>query len=163
MTQAVELLDVERRIALFAQAITGSAYEVRASETFTGDEVIVRHDRAMLSSKALFLPSRIATNADRQINRRVYRLLSLHQLGYREFGTFEFRLPIAAEHSLTLANRIGATDSIRDSDLDVFYGRFEVPATRARVVPAHRSLPHRLSDVGRLSGHSRRSPTRDRD
>ena len=133
MTQAVELLDVERRIALFAQAITGSAYEVRASETFTGDEVIVRHDRAMLSSKALFLPSRIATNADRQINRRVYRLLSLHQLGYREFGTFEFRLPIAAEHSLTLANRIGATDSIRDSDLDVFYGRFEVPAL-ARVL-----------------------------
>ncbi len=128
MTQAVELLDIERRIALFAQAITGSAYEVRASETFTGDEVIVRHDRAMLSSKALFLPARIATNAVHQINRRVYRLLSLHQLGYREFGTFEFRLPIAAEHSLTLANRIGTTDSIRDSDLDVFYTRFEVPA-----------------------------------
>jgi len=33
VTQAVELLDLERRIALFAQAITGSAYEVRASET----------------------------------------------------------------------------------------------------------------------------------
>ena len=62
-TRVVELLDVERRIALFAQAITGSAYEVRSSETFTGDEVIVRHDRAMLSSKALYLPPRIATNA----------------------------------------------------------------------------------------------------
>ena len=124
MTQAVELLDVERRIALFAQAITGSAYEVRAAETFTGDEVIVRHDHAMLSSKALFLPASIATNADRQMNRRMYRLLSLHQLGYREFGTFEFRLAIAAGHSPTLrtvsvrrtpsANPI-STSSTRDS------------------------------------------------
>ena len=141
-THAVELLDVERRLALFAQAITGSAYEVRASETFTGDEVIVRHDRAMLSSKALFLPQQIATSVDRQINRRVYRLLALHQLGYREFGTFEFRLAAAAESLADpCADRIGAIDSIRDSDLDVFYGRFAVPPlARAlfQLVEAHR-------------------------
>ncbi len=140
-TRAVELLDVERRIALFAQAITGSAYEVRSSETFTGDEVIVRHDRAMLSSKALYLPPRIATNADRQINRRVYRLLSLHQLGYREFGTFEFRLATAADSSPLLAGRIGAAELVRESDLDAFYGHFAVPAlARAlfQTIEAHR-------------------------
>ena len=49
---AIELLDVERRLALFAQAITGNAYEVRASDTFSGEAVGVRADRAALSSKA---------------------------------------------------------------------------------------------------------------
>ena len=140
-SRAVELLDVERRIALFAQAITGSAYEVRAAETFTGDEVVVRQDRAMLSSKALYLPSIISSSADRQINRRTYRLLSLHQLGYREFGTFEFRLAAAAGHSAILGNRIGDPGVVRESDLDVFYARFPVPALAQglfRVIEAHR-------------------------
>ena len=140
-SRAVDLLDVERRIALFAHAITGSAYEVRAAETFTGDEVAVRHDRAMLSSKALYLPASISTHADHHINRRAYRLLSLHQLGYREFGTFEFRLADAARYSPALSDRIGEYGVVRESDLDVFYGCFPVPAlTRVlfRIVEAHR-------------------------
>ena len=162
-TRVVELLDVERRLALFAQAITGSAYEVRSTETFTGDEVIVRHDRAMLSAKALFLPQQIATNVDRQTNRRVYRLLALHQLGYREFGTFEFRLVTAAAHSPLLAHRIGAIESVRDSDLEVFYGRFAVPPL-ARVlfqlVEAHRVDCRMLAAYPGVRGdHQRESAT----
>ena len=138
---SVELLDVERRIALFAQAITGAPYEVRAAETFAGDESIGRHDRAMLSSKALYLPASIATHTEAQINRRTFRLLSLHQLGYREFGTFTFRLASAAEHSPTLSARIGKPGIVRESDLEAFYERFEMPALARvlfRLIEAHR-------------------------
>jgi nitric oxide reductase NorD protein len=141
VTGSLELLDIERRIALFAQAITGAAYEVRATETFTGDDIVVRQDRAMLSSKALYLPAAITTSDDRQTNRRTYRLLSLHQLGYREFGTFEFRLPIAAERCATLADRIGVVEPVRESDFDAFFARFEVPVLAQalfRVIEAHR-------------------------
>lgn len=140
-SSVVELLDVERRIALFAQAITGSAYEVRAAETFTGEAVVVRHDQAMLSSKALYLPSSISASSEAQTNRRTYRLLSLHQLGYREFGTFEFRLADAARHSARLNDLIGDPGPVRESDLDAFYFLFPVPAlTRVlfRIVEAHR-------------------------
>jgi nitric oxide reductase NorD protein len=140
-SSAVELLDVERRIALFAQAITGSAYEVRAAETFTGEAVVVRQDQAMLSSKALYLPASISAGTDRQTNRRSYRLLALHQLGYREFGTFKFRLADAARRSPTLSRVIGDPGNVRESDLDVFYLRFPVaPLTRVlfRIVEAHR-------------------------
>ncbi len=137
----VELLDVERRIALFAQAITGAAYEVRAAETFAGDQAIARHDRAMLSSMALYLPSSIAAHADAQLNRRTFRLLSLHQLGYREFGTFAFRLATAAERSPILSARIGIPAIVRESDLDAFYERFAMPALARvlfRLIEAHR-------------------------
>lgn len=140
-SSVVELLDVERRIALFAQAITGSAYEVRAAETFTGEAVVVRQDQAMLSSKALYLPSSISASSEAQTNRRTYRLLSLHQLGYREFGTFEFRLADAARYSAGLHDLIGDPGVMRESDLDAFYIRFAVPAlTRVlfRIVEAHR-------------------------
>jgi len=129
-SEAVELLDIERRIALFAQAISGSAYEVHALEAFTGTGVVDRHAGAMLSSKALYLPSRIATNADRQTNRREYRLLSLHQLGYREFGTFDFRIAVAIERSPPLARRAApaaAAQLVRESDFEAFYSLFPVP------------------------------------
>ncbi len=162
-SNVVELLDVERRLALFAQAITGAAYEVRSSDTFTGDEVVVRHDQAMLSSKALFLPQKIATSVDRQINRRVYRLLALHQLGYREFGTFEFRLTTAAENSVALASRIGAIELIRESDLEIFYGRFSVPPlARAlfQLVEAHRIDCRMLAAYPGIRGdHERETAT----
>src|SRR5262249_47389338 len=140
---AVELLDVERRIALFAQAITGNAYEVRASDTHSGEAIGMRADRAALSSKALFLPARIDGGAGGIRNRRAYRLLALHQLGYREFGTFEFRLAAALERSAAL-RALAPNDPaapIRDSDYDAFYRCFALPSlARAlfRLIEAHR-------------------------
>jgi hypothetical protein len=79
----VELLDVERRIALFAQAITGSPYEVRSVATFTGSGAVIPRDGAILDSRALYLPERIASYEGATANTRRYRLLSLHQLGYQ--------------------------------------------------------------------------------
>ena len=106
--QPSDLLDVERRIALFAQAITGTAYEVRAADTFAGDEVVVRHGPSDAELEiAVFAGEHRTSLTMRQSNRRAYRLLSLHQLGYREFGTFEFRLADAAQHSATCPSRIG--------------------------------------------------------
>ncbi len=147
--QAIDLLDVERRLALFAQAITGSAYEVRASESFTGTGTIARDDPgavpraavAMLSSKALYLPARIATHADAQFNRRGYRLLALHQLGYREFGTFDFRIATAIERSPTLGARSASGELVRNSDFDAFYALFTHPPLAHllfRLLEAHR-------------------------
>jgi hypothetical protein len=140
---AVDLLDVERRLALFAQAITGSAYEVRATDTFSGEAIGVRPDRAALSSKALFLPARIDSDEHPIGNRHIYRLLALHQLGYREFGTFEFRLATALERSAALRAIAPAelVAPIRDSDYDAFYRCFPLPSlARAlfQLTEAHR-------------------------
>jgi nitric oxide reductase NorD protein len=142
---AVELLDVERRVALFAQAITGHAYEVRASETFAGEAVGVRADRAALSSKALFLPARVERDADAAGNRRIYRLLALHQLGYREFGTFEFRLATAFERCAALraftATAIAPPVPTRESDFDALYRCFALPSLARALfvlIEAHR-------------------------
>ncbi len=137
---AVDLLDVERRIALFAQAITGSAYEVRAADSFAGAGAMAR-DSAMLSSKALFLPSQLASHTEAQLNRRGYRLLALHQLGYREFGTFDFRIAVAIQRSPALRDRGVVPEVVRHSDLDAFYLHFAYPPLAQllfRLVEAHR-------------------------
>ena len=162
MTGSLELLDIERRIALFAQAITGAAYEVRATETFTGDDIVVRQDRAMLSSKALYLPAAIAASDDRQTNRRTYRLLSLHQLGYREFGTFEFRLPIAAERCATLADRIGARRARARIRFRCVLRTLRGTGAGAGIVPSDRSTSHRPADARSLSRRARGSSARSR-
>ena len=142
---AGELVDVERRLALFAQAISGHAYEVRASDTFSGESVGVRADRAALSSKALFLPARIGRDANVAGNRRSYRLLALHQLSYREFGTFEFRLAAAFERSGTLRRFADASSAqavlTRESDFDALYRCFALPSlarTLFALIEAHR-------------------------
>ena len=142
---AVELLDVERRLALFAQAISGHAYEVRASDTFSGESIGVRADRAALSSKALFLPARIERDANAAGNRRSYRLLALHQLGYREFGTFEFRLAAAFERcgALRAIADVASAQAVltRESDFDAFYRCFGLPSlarTLFALIEAHR-------------------------
>jgi hypothetical protein len=142
-SSTVELLDVERRIALFAQAITGAPYEVRAAETFTGNGVLMRSDAAMLDSRALYLPASIGAHPRAAMNARTYRLLSLHQLGYREFGTFDFRLAAALIRVPLLQQRAAPAPAppLRESDLDAFYGHFAAPALVRllfRLFEAHR-------------------------
>jgi nitric oxide reductase NorD protein len=115
-----ELLAIERRLALFAQAITGEPYEIRSNDSFSGHAMELRGATAMLDAHALYLPERIdAASAERR-----YRLLSLHQLGYREFGTFRFRLA-------QLQERVGApvpNALLRDSDFDAFFAQFPAPS-----------------------------------
>jgi hypothetical protein len=122
----VELLDVERGLALFAQAITGAGYEVRPTDTFDGDGVVARRDAAMLSANVLYLPAQVATHTGRRMNRRAYRLFALHQLGYREFGTFAFRIVDAVQRSPALRARAPNVVPPRESDLDALYACFEL-------------------------------------
>ncbi len=134
-----DLLDVERRIALFAQAITGAPYEIRSARSFTGSAVVLDADGAMLDSRALYLPDSI--DDARTPGARIYRLLSLHQLGYREFGTFDFRIDAARERSADLRRQPAPGAPLRESDLDAFYRHFAAPALARvlfRLLEAHR-------------------------
>src|SRR4029077_8827904 len=79
------------------------------------------------------------------------------------FGTFEFRLAAAADRSPLLAYRIGTIEPLRDSDLDVFYGRFAVPPlARAlfQLVEAHRIDCRMLAAYPGIRGdHEREAAT----
>jgi nitric oxide reductase NorD protein len=119
-----ELLAIERRLALFAQAITGQPYEVRPAESFTGHALSLRGDDAMLDAHALYLPARI----DAAAAARRYRLLSLHQLGYREFGTFRFRLATLRERSAALQALPAPPAPLRESDFDALFAQFAAPS-----------------------------------
>jgi len=95
----VELVDLAPSLALFARGITGRDYEVKSTDEFTG-KVPQTSNGPLHHARAVYLPPSYAAFTDPSHNRGAFRVMALHQLGYREFGTFSFDMAVAAQ-SLT--------------------------------------------------------------
>ena len=118
----VDLADVERPLALFAQGIAGRYCHLKI-----GDEDAA--DRG-----GVYLPAAIDTFEDEALNEAMYRLRVLVQLGFGEFGTFAFDIHRARAIIPELAAR--PLPSVhRESDLTIFFNHFDAP-------PVARSLFH---------------------
>ena len=118
----VDLADVERPLALFAQGIAGRYCHLKV-----GDEDAA--DRG-----GVHLPAAIDLFEDEALNSAIYRLRVLVQLGFREFGTFAFDIHHARARIPALASR-PLPSAHRESDLTVFFNHFDTP-------PVARSLFH---------------------
>ena len=110
----VDLADVERPLALFAQGIAGRYCQIKV-----GDEDVA--DRG-----GVYLPASIDLFEDEALNAAVYRLRVLVQLGFREFGTFAFDIHRARAIMPALAARL-MPPVHRESDLTVFFNHFDAP------------------------------------
>ena len=118
----VDLVDIERPLALFAEGIAGRHCHLKVGEEDAADR------------SGVYLPGSIDLFEDEALNAAIYRLRVLVQLGFREFGTYAFdigrarsRIPALAERPLPAVHR--------ESDLTVFFDHFEAP-------PVARSLFH---------------------
>ncbi len=118
----VDLADVERPLALFAQGIAGRYCHLKM-----GDEDVA--DRS-----GVYLPASIDIFEDEALNGAMYRLRVLVQLGFGEFGTFAFDIHRARDRIPALAAR-SLPPVHRESDLTVFFNHFAAP-------PVARSLFH---------------------
>src|SRR4029434_716520 len=76
----------------------------------------------------LYLPSEVATFATRAHNHGAYRLMALHQLGYREFGTFALTVDAARRRVRALGARPEPDAAPRESDLSLLFRHFAWPA-----------------------------------
>jgi len=144
---AVALTTVERRLALFANGITGEHHEIRTY----GDEEA--------GADAIQLPESFAAFDDVTANLGAYRCMTLHQLGYREFGTYRFRIAEARARCRELAVRDPGEPSPRLSDYDQFYAHFGVPEAAARIfeiVEGHRIDCAMLARYPGIAAHYRR-------
>ncbi|MDE0226726.1 MAG: hypothetical protein OXP28_16580 [Gammaproteobacteria bacterium] len=131
----VDLADVERPLALFAEGIAGRYCHLRVGDEDATD------------GSGVYLPASIDIFEDEALNAAVYRLRVLVQLGFREFGTFAFdihraraRIPALAARRLPLVHR--------ESDLTVFFDHFDRPAVA-------RSLFHVIEST-RVEAHTLR-------
>ncbi len=117
------LIDIERPLALFAEGIAGHYCHLKV-----GDEEVA--DR-----NGVYLPESIELFEDDEANAAVFRLRVLVQLGFHEFGTFEFDIDEARARIPELAAR-ERPESHRESDLTVFFNHFDAPALARRLFQA---------------------------
>ncbi|MYE12256.1 MAG: hypothetical protein F4X99_11505 [Gammaproteobacteria bacterium] len=115
-----QLVDIERPLALFAEGIAGHYCHLKIGEEEVADRTSV------------YLPESIELFEDDEANAAVFRLRVLVQLGFHEFGTFEFDIDVARERIPELAAR-ERPESHRESDLTVFFNHFEAPALARRL------------------------------
>ncbi len=114
------LVDIERPLALFAEGIAGHYCHLKI-----GDEDVA--DR-----NSVYLPESIDLFEEEVWNAGAYRLQVLVQLGFHEFGTFDFDTDEARDRIPGLAAR-ERPEAHRESDLTVFFNHFEAPALARRL------------------------------
>ena len=137
----VDLADVERPLALFAEGIAGRYCHLKV-----GDEDAA--DRG-----GVYLPATIDLFEDEALNSAIYRLRVLVQLGFREFGTFAFDIHRARARIPALAAR-PLPSAHRESDLTVFFNHFDTPACGPNAVPRDRVGPGRGADLAQVPGRA---------
>ncbi|MCB1684636.1 MAG: VWA domain-containing protein [Pseudomonadales bacterium] len=112
----IELADVESRLALFTEGIAGRYYHIKATEEFAGRHFHLAPDRAAQTLDTIYLPSTLET-----VGSTGFRLLTLEQLGQREFGTFRFQIDEARRRIPALAAWPLPTTGTRQSDFTLLY------------------------------------------
>ena len=162
MTATVRLVDVERRLAIFAAGITGRHHDIEPLPADDAGEAV----EVGRSPKpdAVFVPSEFGAFADRQQNLGAYRVMTLHQLGYREFGTYAFRIDRARARSAALAAHAAPKTSARDSDFVACFGHFAWPALARSVfemLEAHRIDRRMLAAYPGIAPHHLRLARRE--
>ncbi|MDE0036117.1 MAG: hypothetical protein OXU77_00990 [Gammaproteobacteria bacterium] len=130
-------------VALFAEGIAGRPVHIKSLVEFAGDPVLTAGDGigANHDGDAVYLPEQIEHFSDEGLNGALYRLATLDELGFREFGTYRFDIETARRRVPWLAANPFATPLLRHSDLTVFFHSFARPSiARAlfRVIEAAR-------------------------
>ena len=130
-------------VALFAEGIAGRPVHIKSLVEFAGDPVLTAGDGigANHDGDAVYLPEQIEHFSDEGLNGALYRLATLDELGFREFGTYRFDIETARRRVPWLAANPSATPLLRHSDLTVFFHSFARPSiARAlfRVIEAAR-------------------------
>ncbi len=128
-------------LALFAEGIAGRPIHIKSLDecppvvadsgdlgVTTGDGIGARHD-----GKAVYLPERIEHFPDDALNAALFRLATLDELGFREFGTYAFAIDEARRRLPRLAPDPPQAQIPRESDLGTFFHTFASP-TLARAL-----------------------------
>jgi hypothetical protein len=167
----VGFAELQRVLALFAQGLAGRPLHLKP---FATHPAAGRSGRIHTDGTSIHLPESIADFADRAHNRGAYRVVVLHQIGYLQFGTFDFSLARAARlMSLPAGRPAEAVTAYRVlrliparqlSDLERFFDLGARPALLRRVFVTledlrvdtllRRRYPGARADLDRVLAHA---------
>ena len=123
---AIVLADVQRVLALFAEGVAGRYYHVKTTSEIVSGNLSPSEFESSHDAHSIYLPETLGHFEDPSANAAIYRLMILQQLGFREFGTYDFDIATARSRIPSLAQRELPTH-YRESDLEVFFKHFEYP------------------------------------
>ncbi len=127
----VYLSDQQGLLSRFTQGLAGRYLHLRCTDVLTGS---FRPAGATTDGLAIYLPEFVNDFDDARENLGHYRAAILHQLGYYEFGTFDFSMTEAAQRLTGLMSepppgvQISPQHDQRPVDLEFFFDRFRYPA-----------------------------------
>ncbi|MFN0162421.1 MAG: VWA domain-containing protein [Burkholderiales bacterium] len=164
----VAFADIQRALALFAQGIAGAPLHLEPRAAARTDASRRRLER---EAQTLVLPPAVGIHPSMAQNRGAYRAAVLHQVGYRQFGTYAFRLAVAATRmTLPLAPPSPARSpvlrpgSMRRTDLERFFALALRPALLRRLfvtledwrvdAALRRTYPGARADLDRACAHA---------
>ena len=125
----VHLSDAQRVLALFTQGLCGRYLHLKPTDALTGQ---FRPHGVTTDGTAVYLPPAVSLFDNARHNFGVYKIAVLHQLGFYENGTFEFRMRDARTRIPNLPD-LGEELSERVLDLEHFFNLWEVPSLARRL------------------------------
>lgn len=120
------LADIETTLAIFAEGIAGKRYQLQDDEALADPFGHNPIRRPLTSYYNLYLPKEFNFFSSDETNRRAYLLMVLHQLGHREFGTFDFDIR-TVRRLFPLLGSDKPLSSDQQSDLCQLYEQFDNP------------------------------------
>ena len=120
----VALRSVARMLKLFAEGLSGQPVTIRSLDE--GDEG-VPHTRASSEGATISLPARLRRYPSREENLRVYKLLTAHEAGHLEYGTFALRMPRLADLTAQASLRYGRALASPPASLEEFFRLYPQP------------------------------------
>ncbi|MCZ6868797.1 MAG: VWA domain-containing protein [Gammaproteobacteria bacterium] len=161
----VELVDAQRLLSLFAQGMGGRFLHLRPVADLKGQFRFEPLTLPTSDGAALYLPEQVDRFDVKRHNLGVYKIAILHQLGFFEFGTFEFSLAEAHRRISGFEHLVLERELVDDVDFDVFFRAFPVPRAARQIFHVledhridcaiHRFYPGVRDDLERIMSRSR--------
>jgi len=120
----VALRSVARMLKLFAEGLSGQPVTIRSLEE--GSEAIPRTS-ASSEGATISLPARIRRYPSREENLRWYKVMTAHEAGHLEYGTFALRMSHLADLAAQASLRYGRTLASPPASLEEFFRLYPQP------------------------------------
>ncbi len=124
-TSSVSLQSVARLLKLFAEGLSGRSVTIRPREENDGGESPAQ---ALASAHTIRLPARMGRCPTREENLRVYKVLTAHEAGHLEYGTYDLQVSRLADLAQQACLRYGRPPASSLSSLDELFRLYPHPA-----------------------------------
>jgi nitric oxide reductase NorD protein len=120
----VALRSVARMLKLFAEGLSGQPVTIRSLEE--GNDT-VPHTRASSEGATISLPARMRRYPSREENLRGYKVMTAHEAGHLEYGTFALQMSHLADLAAQASLRYGRALASPPASLEEFFRLYPQP------------------------------------